>query len=381
MNTTYKLFIIAILFSACRNSAPTASDNAAGQERPEPATGISFTETQFSNAGIALGPATVAEVGTTLRLSGEIDVAPSGLVSISVPYGGFVKETHLIPGQPVRQGQLLAVLEHPEYIRLQQDYLDTETRIRMASLEYERQKELAAGKVSGRKAAEQARTELDLLLNSRAALTRKLRMIHIDPAQLKTGRIRGTIRITSPINGIVRQVHVNVGKMVTPEDVLFELLDRDQLHLKLNAFEHDLAALAEGQAVDFTARNGGRSYRAQIMHIGTGVEGDKTIPVHADIRKPAYGLIPGMFVTATVRTASSKMSTLPGGAVVNVEGKEFVFVHEGNYRFRRVPVTTGAKNGDRTAVELPEDLKGSDQIVVRGAHNILAKELNAGEEE
>lgn len=377
MKITYTLLAAALLFTACQSSTAEQEVTADTKAAADVPTGVAFTEKQFKDAGIGLGSATVAEIGTTLRLSGEIDIPPSGLLSISVPFGGFIKQTNLIPGQMVRKGQVLAVLAHPEYIQLQQDYLDTETRIQMAQLEYDRQSELVAAKVAGKKAAQQAQTELNLLLNSRAALIQKLRMIHINPAQLKTGQIKESISIISPINGVVKSVHVNIGKMVTPTDVLFELLDKEHLHLKLNAFEKDLPALTPGQELEFAAQHGTETYRARIMQVGTSVEGDKTIPVHADITRRGAKLIPGMFVTATVRTSKSQSPTLPKEALVDLEGQTYIFVHQGNYQFKRVPVQTGIKTGEVTEVILPENLALSDQIVITGAHNILAKELNA----
>lgn len=376
MKSTYT--IVTILFlAACQGKEATTENTPA----PADASEIVFTEKQFRNAGIALGGATSENLSTTIRLSGEIDVPPAGLISISVPYGGFLKQTTLIPGQPVRKGQLLAVLEHPDYVQLQQDYLDTEAKIELAQQEFDRQKELAAEKVSALKNVQQARTELNLLTNSKAALIQKLAMININPAKLRPDNISRSVNIVSPIDGVVKSVNANIGKMVTPADVVFELIDRDHLHLKLNAFEKDINVLDNGQMVDFTLPNDRTPRQARILLTSKNVETDKTIQVHADIVKPDMRLLPGMFVTASVITSAKKVTALPQSAIVELNGKTYVFHEAGRYQFRRVEINTGIKDGDLVEITLPEELKTSEKIVIRGAHNLLAREMNMAKEE
>lgn len=371
--------IIIVLFLAACQSKEAAIENTPAA--PANTSEIVFTEKQFQNAGIALGAAKTEDISTTIRLSGEIDVPPSGLISISIPYGGFLKQTSLIPGQQVQKGQLLAVLEHPDYVQLQQDYLDTEAKMELAQQEFDRQKQLAAEKVTGVKNVQQVRTELNLLTNSKAALVQKLRMINIDPAKLKPGNISRSVDLVSPIDGFVKSINANIGKMVNPADVLFELIDKDHLHLKLNAFEKDINLLGNGQTVDFTLPNDETLRQARILLTSKSVEADKTIQVHADIVNPDSRLLPGMFVTASVNTSSKKVTVLPQAAVVELEGKNYIFHEAERYSFRRVEVTTGIKDGDLIEVVLPDALKASDKIVIRGAHNLLAREMNMAEEE
>lgn len=75
---------------------------------------IILTDLQYQNAGIALGGPETKIMGTRLELTGEVDLPPAGLINISVPYGGFLRKTALMPASPVRKGQVLAQLEHPD---------------------------------------------------------------------------------------------------------------------------------------------------------------------------------------------------------------------------------------------------------------------------
>jgi len=359
----------------------SSEQNSAAQTEAANPDEVIITAEQAKNLGIILGSPTEQTMGTTLQLSGEVDVPPAGLVSISVPYGGFLRQTDLMPGVHIRKGQVLAVLEHPDYIQIQQDYLDTKTKITLAQQEYARQKELVDEKVAALKNLQQVQAELQLLKNSQAALRQKLLLLNINPDQLNNGKISRTISIYSPINGFVKNVNANIGKMVSATDILFELVNTQDLHIKLNAFEKDVHKLSIGQKFTFQLPNDPKERLAEIMLVGKSVESDKVIPIHAHILDNEVKLLPGMFVTAHIQTGQAKVTALPETAVVQFEGKDYIFVEEQNYQYRRTLVETGIKNRDTIAVNLPPAIKASDKIALKGAHNLLAIQANAEEEE
>ncbi|MFX6182913.1 efflux transporter periplasmic adaptor subunit, partial [Acinetobacter baumannii] len=76
------------------------------------------------------------------RASGVLDVPPQQLLTVSSPYGGTLKSTDLLQGKPVVKGEVIAVLENPEFIQLQQDYLDYKSQLVYLKEELERQQEL-----------------------------------------------------------------------------------------------------------------------------------------------------------------------------------------------------------------------------------------------
>ncbi|RNI32630.1 efflux RND transporter periplasmic adaptor subunit [Rufibacter immobilis] len=378
-------FVGLLLVSACseKNSpemeTPAAQSAAAAPENPEV---ITLTEQQMQNTRIELGAPSQQKLGNTLQLSGEIDVPPTSLVSVSVPYGGFVKTMNLLPGQHINKGQVLATLQHQDYVQLQQDYLDTRARLQLANLEYARQQELTQEKVSALKNLQQVKTEREVLQNSLAALREKLLMININPARLQNGKISRTINIVSPINGFVKNTLVNVGKMVSSTDVLFELVNTDDLHLKLNAFEKDVPYLSPGQRLTYTLPNDATPRSAEIILVGHSVEGDKTVPVHAHLaHADEHKLLPGMYVTATVPTKERSVTALPESAVVQFQGVSYIYASSGNRAFRRVAVQTGLKGNGYVEVQLPAELQNSRRIAVKGAHNLLAMQENKEEEE
>ena len=84
---------------------------------------VTLNAEQLKSANLSFGLAQTKAMHKILKVNGLIDVPPSNIVSISIPMGGYLKKTSLIPGMLVKKGNLLAVMEDPIYIELQQDYL------------------------------------------------------------------------------------------------------------------------------------------------------------------------------------------------------------------------------------------------------------------
>lgn len=116
------IVVAGMLLASCTNSKPEVKATAA-KETTTDADELSLTPDQAANAQIALGNAEIRTIHSDLRVSGMLEAPPEHAFSISVPVGGYVKTTSLIPGAHVHKGEVLLTLEGPQYIDLQQQYL------------------------------------------------------------------------------------------------------------------------------------------------------------------------------------------------------------------------------------------------------------------
>ncbi|WP_217451900.1 efflux RND transporter periplasmic adaptor subunit [Mucilaginibacter humi] len=116
--------LIIILFSACGGKKTTADNTEAVNPNI-----VTLTDAQLKNASIVTDKIGRKEISSILKLNGKIDVPPQNMVSISVPLGGYLKSTTLLPGMHVNKGDAIAVIEDQQYIQLQQDYLTAKARI------------------------------------------------------------------------------------------------------------------------------------------------------------------------------------------------------------------------------------------------------------
>lgn len=371
------VIILIILFGlGCKNK--NAGNTAAA---PADVQGVlTLTDIQFRNAGIETVSLSQKEMSATLRLNGKIDVPPQNLISVSVPLGGYLRTTKLLPGMHVNKGEVIATMEDQQYVQLQQDYLLTKSKLHFAELEYRRQKTLNAEQASSDKVTQQSQAEVASLQIIMNALAEKLKLININPVTLSSGNISKSINIYSSINGFVSKVNVNIGKYVNPADVLFELINPEDIHLNLMVFEKDVAKLSIGQTVKaFTNTNPGKQYPCEIILISKNISAEGTSEVHCHFEAYDKTLLPGTYMNAVVETKSGLTQVLPEESVVSYQGKEYVFVRTGKNQFVMQQVTTGINESGFIEINEAAVLKDKT-IVSKGAYVLLMKAKNKEEE-
>lgn len=360
----------------------------AGDTHEEPNT-VSLTAVQYRTAGIVLGAVEQKQISGTFKASGVLDVPPQQQVSVSVPMGGFLRKTDLLQGMKVKKGQLIAVIENPEYVQMQQDYLEARSQLEYASADYERQQALAKEHVNAQKTLQQSKSNFQTLRARVNGLREKIKASGIRLADVDAGKIHAGINIYAPISGFVTQVNANIGKFVNTADVLFEIVDTEHLHAELTVFEKDIPKLEIGQHVRFTLANEAAERTAKVYLIGRAISSDRAVRVHCHIDKEDVHLLPGMYLKAIVETGNARVPALPDEAIVDYQGKKYVYVWADEKLdtasagsqpdFRMVAVETGNSDGGYTELILPEAV-GEDSVVVRGAYALLSKMKNSEEE-
>lgn len=370
------LFIHLFFLAAC--SKP---EQPVAEQQPVETNTIALTAGQVKNAGVTLGKLEQRPISGVVKANGLLDVPPQQLVSVSVPLGGFLKTTTLLPGSKVRQGQVVAVIENPDYIQLQQDYLEARNQAEYNKAEYARQQELDKENVNAEKTLQQSKANYLNGLARVNGLAARLKLINIDPTSLKEENISSTANVYSPIDGFVTDVNVNIGKYVNPADVLFTIVDTEHLHAELTIFEKDIPKVKLHQKVRFRLANESTERTATVYLIGHQIKPDRTVNIHCHIDKEDNSLLPGMYLTAVVETGDVRVDSLPGDAIVDYQGKKFIFVPSDGNRFRIVEVTAGASENGFTEVNLPADFDKSSEVVVSGGYAILSQMKNTADEE
>lgn len=341
---------------------------------------VQMTDGQIKNAGVATGKIEQKSISSLLKVSGVIDVPPQNMVSISVPLGGYLKNSKLLPGMHVNKGEIIAVIEDQQYIQIQQEYLTAKARASYSENEYNRQKELNQSKAASDKLFQQTEADFksqQILIKS---LYEKLKLIGINPETLNENSLSRSINIYSPIDGYVSAVNVNIGKFVSPTDVLFDIVNPTDIHLALTVFEKDIDKLFNGQKViTYTNNNPEKKYVAEIILIGRDLSHDRNVVVHCHFKQYDKALLPGMYMNGEIETNTSNAFVVPADAVVTYEGKQFVFLAKGKNTFELYEVKTG--NTESTFIEITnaKDIS-SMTIVTKGAYSLLMKLKNTSDE-
>jgi len=369
------IFALLLLVSCNGDKKEPQAKTEAKQENS-----IQLTPEQVKNAGLVVGNPEQRTVKGILELQGTVTVPPKSVVSVSIPLGGYIRKTDLMAGMHVRKGQLLAVVEDMQYIQLQQDYLTAKEKFQLAKSEYDRQKELNAKKASSDKLYEQTATEMQTQRIYMASLAQKLALLNINVKTLTASNISKTVSITSPINGLVSKVNVNVGKYIAPTDMLFELMETSDIVLVMNAFEKDIHLLSVGQSVTaFTNAKPSKKYQAKIAYINQSLNDDRAAEVICKINQYESSLIPGLFINAEAEFDNQKAITVPEDAVVRWQGKFFVFALGGNNQYKMVGVEPGAISDGYRQIK-SSSINASSKIVTKNAYTLLMTFMNSGDQ-
>ena len=338
---------------------------------------VTLNAAQLKTANLAFGTAQLMSMHKILKVNGAIDVPPSNIVSISIPMGGYLKKTSLIPGMFVKKGNLLAVLEDPSYIELQQDYLTAKSKLVYLEADFNRQRDLNATKSTSDKIFQLARSDYESQKYLTKSLSEKLKLLGIDPLILNENNISRAINFNAPINGYVTKVNVNIGKYVTPTDILFEIIDPSDLHLRLIVYENDATNLKVGNKVSFYTNNDIRKkYLAKVAVINPNINEDKTTEVHCHLVNESVRLYPGTSANAEIELNDAKVNAVPEQAIVKWQNKPFVFIKMEGNSFKMVPVEMGVSTNGY--VEIKNDL-GKQAIVTTNAYTLLMQLKNSAD--
>lgn len=372
------LITIAFLITACGSNTEQESNSEASNGTENT---IVLNEKQLNAAKLSFTNLEERVIGSIITANGTIDVPPQNMISVSVPLGGYLKSTKLLPGLQIKKGEVIAIMEDQQYIQMQQDYLTNKAKLAYSKSEFERQKELNASKASSDKVFQQIQMEYNTLRISLNSLEQKLKMINIKPELITENNISSSVKIYSPINGFVAKVNVNIGKFVNPSDVLFELIDPSAIHLNLKIFEKDLNKLSIGQKlIAYSNNDPSKKYHAEISLISRDLSSERIAEVYCHFENADKSLAPGMYMNAEIQLKNDRKMAISEEAIVNFEASDYVFIKKSNNSFEMVPIKSGSIENGYVEVLNAESFKGK-QIVLAGAYTLLMSLKNKSEEE
>jgi cobalt-zinc-cadmium efflux system membrane fusion protein len=377
MKKIIAISIITIALSSC--SPKAAKEQTIKSTRTE--TTVTLTDAQIKNAGIETGKAEIKNLSSILKVNGTIDVPPQNLISVSFPLGGFLKSTDLLPGMKISKGQVIAVMQNEIFIQMQQDYLMAVSKSAYLQKEYDRQKGLNLTKATSDKVFEQTQAEYQQQKITVTALREKLQLLGVNVNDLNDGNISRSVNITSPINGYVSAVNVNVGKYVNATDVLFELVNPTDLHLALTVFEKDLPLIQTGLKVKACHTNGaGKTYTAETILTGKKLDDNRSTIVHCHFIGSTDDLLPGMYLNAEIELPEQPCYTVPEAAIIRAGAKEYIMIEKGNNTFEMADVDVRITQDGYSQINTNKTDLAKERLITKNAYAAFMKLMNRKEE-
>ncbi|UII29636.1 efflux RND transporter periplasmic adaptor subunit [Fulvivirga ulvae] len=365
---------------------------------------VELNAVQIANAGLKYGDMDTLNTSAYVKANGILDLPPQNIAAVSAPMDGFVKKANYLVGDYVKEGTVLAVLEHMDYIKLQEEYLSVINNLSYLESEYQRQKQLDSARVTAKKQYQAASAAYEGAMARKKALEKQLQYMGISPKRVASGEISATISIRAPLSGHITALNVHNGAFAEQRQELYEIVDTDHMHLELNVFEQDISKVKVGQPISFAVpAMGEQRYNGRVFLVGKSFDQQsKTVKVHAHIEHEDHGFIRGYYAEAKIYTEDKKIVALPEEAVVSDEGNSYIFIftedshekrdsHEGEEEhthnkheethgtsFKRIQVVIGERDqGFIQIVEVPA-LTADVKIVTQGAYYLLS-EMKKGE--
>jgi len=332
---------------------------------------------------------------TTLDANGEMAFDEDTVRVISPRAAGRLASISVRIGDPVRQGQALAVFESQELAQSALDYLKRQAEFGLARQKLERAMALKAKEIGSEQEVQEARAALELARIERENAGRRLQLFGLGaneiaalPKKPDSPACRGEMILRSPVDGRISQRDGAIGDMISPDRKLLTIADLRHLWAVVEIYERDIANVAEAlragtvRAEIIADTASGTLFPAELFSLDTQIcRETRTLPIRLRVENHRELLRPGVFIKARIFLGKPETkATLPLSAVVEDEGQSFVFVRQGPELVVKRDILPGRRVGERIIIE--NGLQQGDEVAVSGAFllksDVLREKMGAG---
>ena len=345
------------------------------------------TETSFETMVVD-----TTDIETPMKFSAKMKGRAD--VTISPQVSGQLMKIYVTEGQQVRRGQTLFVIDsrnaqhevdaaRANLQAVQANLQAAQAQANSAKLEYESNKNLYDKKIVSSYMLENS---LNSYKQAQAAVSQAHASVTQAQAALKRARVNlGFCTLTSPVSGIIGEISVFAGDMVSPGTQLTIVSGNQQMEAEFSVPESLLEAgvssgytqsdrgkiMAAMPDATFIMKNGTEyQHKGRITSL-TGVVNAATgsVSCKATFPNPEGHLYSGIQGTVVMPYHRHHVIVIPQAAVVRLQDKSLVYkVNADSTATAVTVVTTDARNGKDVIVT--EGLNVGDRIVTVGANNL-----------
>ena len=330
--------------------------------------GISFLKEQQWSIDFAVAAAAPRDIAATIEVSGAIAPAAGLVAEVAAPVSGLAQARANLrapaPGERVRAGQTLVVLsptsQDNSYARAKADIERLEREVERLTRLYEAEAVPEVRLVEARHDLEVARAAFEAL----------------------GGTTGGgyTYTVQAPISGVVQARPFTPGQRVEVGETLFEIVNPDQVWLRLQVPALHASAVGATEGASFSVEGSPRRYRTErVVSTGSAIDPQtRTLPVVLAVDNADGSLKIGQFATARLGIGGARSGVaIPNAAILNEDGLPVAYVQTGGETFERRVLTLGPTDGVHTIVE--RGVEAGEHVVTEGAYQVYLASLNTSE--
>ncbi|MFQ5799006.1 MAG: efflux RND transporter periplasmic adaptor subunit [Bacteroidota bacterium] len=327
--------------------------------------------------GIEVGTAGPGELQIRINLPGEIVANADNLVHIVSRVDGIVREVRKRLGDPVRTGEVMAVIESRELADAKAAYLAGLERLALAQTNFTREEKLWKSKISSEQeylSAKQALAEARIALRSAEQKLHALGFTHEYLKKLPALPDEEFIRyeIVAPFDGTIIKKHITLGEVLSSQSEIYEIADLSSVWVNLTVYQKDLTSVDTGQQVVVRAAQVGTEAAGVIDYVSPIVEeSTRTATARVVLENPDGLWRPGIFITGEIDIREVEVGLLvPRSALQTLDGQDVVFVQtpEG---FEPQPVKIGLSDSEH--VQIVSGLKAGQRFAVTNSFTLKAE--------
>ncbi|MCH8874025.1 efflux RND transporter periplasmic adaptor subunit [candidate division KSB1 bacterium] len=316
-----------------------------------------------SGSTISIDPVTVQNIGVRtaevkrqpfsriIRTVGHIDYNEESLYNINIKFSGWIEKLFVErTGDFVRKGQPLFEIYSPELVATQEEYL----------LAYKNQQRLTGSEFK----------EVSFGAKSLLEATRqRLKFWDIRDKEIeqleRTGKVRRTLTIYSPVKGIIIHKNAIEGSYTKAGMDLFRMADLSTVWVYAHIFEYELPWIKVGQKVQMDLPYmPGRQFEGRVDYIYPYLDSKtRDVKIRVVFDNPAMELKPQMYANITIDSkAGDNVLVIPSEAIIRSGKRNLVFIDLGNGKFRPQDVIIGPE-GEDGLIKIIAGLETGQQIV------------------
>jgi len=341
---------------------------------------IKLSRAQIYNLGVKLDKLEAIKSIPVLNAPGIVSIPPENEYIVSTIQAGLINQIKAGLGDEVKKGQVLATINSPELLSLQQHHLKSINDLQLAKADYVRDKKLHNEGVIADRRWLQTKTNYKVFLSHLNETRQLLEMSGVSQGDIKelekTHQLTSKLKILAPISGVVLDRMVTAGERADAMAPLFRVANFDRFWLDISIPQQRIKHIQVGDKVLVP----GTEVTARIFLLGKHVdEGNQTILVRAEVETAKSSIRPGQAVAVKiVQSSSDLMFKVPNSALAKYQGITYLFVRT-DTGFSAEPIQIVGRQAKQAIIT--GDLQENSDIAIRGAVALKANFLGLGDDE
>lgn len=341
------VFILGGSLSGCGGSEPKQTSQAK-QDNP-----------------VQLARVNVQAVQNEVAVPAKVQADPDRVVHVYPPVSGRLVLLRVRPGDAVKQGQVIAILQSSDAAGARSDYDKAKIEAARSSQAEKRAALLLQHEVVSQKDYEDAKAQAETAQSDLARADQRLRMLG-----LSTTSNSDEVAVKAPRSGIVLEIGAATGELSKSLDnasSIATIADLSSVWIVGDLYEKDLSLATRGTPAKITITAlPDKSWIGTISNVSDALDPNtRTLKARVVLPNPQHILKPEMFATIHLVGRKQELMTVPTTAVLHEGTDTFVMIKKADGTYEKRSVTIANTTADK--IEIGSGLRPGETIVTSGA--------------